>query len=1213
MRIQWNYLKRGLSGAVSCSLLLSTTALCAQNSLPQLWPIFSEPSTLTNIPWSSAGQNGDDYMAVVSLQGAYNQLQGSNRLYLTATGNDTYWQSYALPSSIAVSQLSYTSGDADGILKALLNAYGPSGSNSITGYIVCDPINQPETCNLAMTMAGVKGHTIVIDNTDNETLIGTYYSSLTKVADLTTYLWANLSTSLPGSSYNLVNPGTSSDTDWATHCTSGQTSTHTTFLGDGAIEWTSAANEGNCWIQFTPTLPTSNYPYIFSVQVAGTGSVYLDAYNGANDVTSSTVTLSSSGWTTIQLAVPIPQSGATGNTQIQFEVRTPDNDAVTVYFTNATLVDNRIAVDTYLYNSYMTGTNTCNKSILTQDFAGSWNLRDYQIAAKMCSFDLSSNINPTSGEGPEQGYPCSVGGYETSLYQNILTWASAGTPIMGYIDSEFQDVSCLSNEGHFLNASDDYYNGSVWASIPQPSSLSQPAPSAITANKGTIYLAFEDSDGDNASIIQHQMNNYWTDDQFLGAVPSGWTMPPGMINFSPGIISHYYTSLPGTDEIVTGPGGVGYATYAEGSSLQDIAVDTDKFMQADSMNTATSWQVESSSVPSFVSDSNGNGYTMPHVVWHNPDGTQGYTAGSSDGTWVDGQPVSYNGLVTSEISAIESAAASAYSSTAPGFVEALNDDLTTSQDDLLYIAQYLQNNSGYNFVFMTPSELAATWDAYSNGTTGLPTTAAQAVPGTTLLSGFPQNMVYNNNGQDPGQPTTSTSWALGTSGHDESLVSTIYNGGGAQKLQVPGNSSNPKVYAYEYLGDVPATGRYYKFTANVAGSGTAFMCVYDGSENNISSPITLTSSWQTITMIIEMKSTSTGQIQVGLEPSSSHQTLYFTTGTGMSQGWYYTAPTTTSGVGYDGFGGTTYNNGYFNQQALFFSVPANQSGSQWMNFYPTGLIAGDTYTATVDVAGTGQAYVNIWNGSSNTPSSTITLGSQWQTITTSATIASSGTPVLEIEVPTSSSNQTAYFRNARLIRNGSGGTVDFNTGFESGQTQLSWTNTVDTTSPGGGESNVTSAILEGATTITHGGGNSVEYGGTAGGGSTTHAYMEAISNSTTLASTSRLSYWIYPMTPMGSESGASTMTGLNSTCAAVDIIFTDGTALRNYTTITDQFGNRLHPAYQCDHLQPDQWNYVTVNLGSLSGLTVSRIDIGYDQPGATGNYGGYVDDITLSH
>ena len=125
--------------------------------------------------------------------------------------------------------------------------------------------------------------------------------------------------------------------------------------------------------------------------------------------------------------------------------------------------------------------------------------------------------------------------------------------------------------------------------------------------------------------------------------------------------------------------------------------------------------------------------------------------------------------------------------------------------------------------------------------------------------------------------------------------------------------------------------------------------------------------------------------------------------------------------------------------------------------------------------------------------------------------------------------------------------------------------------------------------------------------------MEAFtSNSTTLTSTSRLSYWIYPITPLGQESGASSMTGLNSTCAAIDITFTNGTALRNLG-VKDQFGNTLNPASECSHLQPDQWNYVTVNLSSLSGLTVSHIDAGYDQPGATGNYGGYVDDISLTH
>jgi hypothetical protein len=193
-------------------------------------------------------------------------------------------------------------------------------------------------------------------------------------------------------------------------------------------------------------------------------------------------------------------------------------------------------------------------------------------------------------------------------------------------------------------------------------------------------------------------------------------------------------------------------------------------------------------------------------------------------------------------------------------------------------------------------------------------------------------------------------------------------------------------------------------------------------------------------------------------------------------------------------------------------------------------------------------------------------------------------------------------------------TTNFITSLETGDTALTWTNTVDTTSPGGNESNVTSAVLQLTTTeMSHTGGHAIQYGGMASGGTSNYAYMEAFSNSTVLSSTSRLNYWIYPQSPLGAEPNASSTTGLNSTCVAVDIIFTDGTTLRG-STRTDQNWNLMHPAHQCNHLQPDHWNYVTSDLSPLSGKTVSRIDIGYDQPNApAGSYRGYVDDISLTH
>jgi len=772
-------------------------------------------------------------------------------------------------------------------------------------------------------------------------------------------------------------------------------------------------------------------------------------------------------------------------------------------------------------------------------------------------------------------------------------------------------VPFLSGQGSWLNASDDYNNGSVWASFPQPSGYTQPAPAAVNPVAGTVYVALTGSDGDNWSIIEHQMFQHWTHGKYFGAVPMGWTMSPALIDSAPGIISNFYKFLPQSDEIMSATTGIGYTQNMSSSAMGEQATYTKQFMTAEDMSSVMTWDPAGTTgqgnTEAFAQDLDAS---VPHVLWVNPIS---YTTYGSIPTVLDGQVVNYNPNPQTQANVI---AGISYSSTAPNFIEALNDDLTTSQDDVLYIAQYLQNNEGHPYVFLTPSELALTEKAYHLGTTGLPATNAQAVAGSTLTAAYPNNRIYNADGEEPATSITSTSWALGSSGHDESLLSGQKYGttGGLMELHVPGGAG-VNCYAYEKLANAktpPVVGRYYRFSASVAGTGTAFMTVYDGTANNNSASVTLSSTFQTITMVIDIKSATAGQIQIVLAPSSSAQTLYYSATTGAPPGWFYTAPSTNGASPVD-FGGTTYNNGYFNTQSLFLSVPAGQSGSQWMNFLPTSLAAGAVYNASVDVAGTGQAYVNFWDGTANHQSSIVTLSSQWQTITASGTVASSGTPQFQIGAPSSSGAQTTYYRNASLIKFGSGGTADFHTGLESGDPQLSAINTVDSTSPGGGESSVSSAILQASSTITHGGADAIQYGGTASGGTATHAYMEAFtSNGTTLTSTSRLSYWVYPMTPLGQESGASSITALNSTCVAIDITFTNGTALRNLG-IKDQFGNTLNPSNECNHLQPDQWNYVTVNLSSLSGLIVAHIDIAYDQPGASGNYGGYIDDISLTH
>jgi alpha-L-fucosidase 2 len=193
----------------------------------------------------------------------------------------------------------------------------------------------------------------------------------------------------------------------------------------------------------------------------------------------------------------------------------------------------------------------------------------------------------------------------------------------------------------------------------------------------------------------------------------------------------------------------------------------------------------------------------------------------------------------------------------------------------------------------------------------------------------------------------------------------------------------------------------------------------------------------------------------------------------------------------------------------------------------------------------------------------------------------------------------------------------FSTGFESGQPAPTWTDTVDTT--GGGDNNVTAlccgvsgpeaGVRTGETS--HTGSSSLMYSGSADG-SDPHAYTKVFDLSGSplaIGSGKTLSYWSYPQSsattpyvPAGSD---------DSSCVAIDLVFTDDSTLRDSGAV-DQNGNRIHPADQCGHLTLDAWNHVTVDLGTDNAdKEISRILVGYDQPGGSGGYRGYIDDISI--
>jgi hypothetical protein len=218
------------------------------------------------------------------------------------------------------------------------------------------------------------------------------------------------------------------------------------------------------------------------------------------------------------------------------------------------------------------------------------------------------------------------------------------------------------------------------------------------------------------------------------------------------------------------------------------------------------------------------------------------------------------------------------------------------------------------------------------------------------------------------------------------------------------------------------------------------------------------------------------------------------------------------------------------------------------------------------------------------------------------TLATSRHDTLEL-APAGTSLSTIRGELSRPLQVGT--SSSFGTGFEPADPPPSWTDTVDTT--GGGLAGVTgiccgvtgpqTGTRTGETART--GTGALMYSGYGQGGSAVYAHLMIYNLSGSplqIIADKTLSYWIYPQSdattpwvPAGSD---------NSTCVGVELIFTDGSALR--------------PAGQCGQLALDTWNHVTVDLAATSaGKRISRILVGYDRPNSNGGYRGYVDDLTI--
>jgi hypothetical protein len=102
--------------------------------------------------------------------------------------------------------------------------------------------------------------------------------------------------------------------------------------GASAVRWTETNAASNTWIWVDPAAqPTAGQSYQVSITLEGTGSVYLDFWNGQQDLSSATVQLTGTPQTlTLQGAVP-----SAAGTHLQ--VRTADPGPVDLYASAASI------------------------------------------------------------------------------------------------------------------------------------------------------------------------------------------------------------------------------------------------------------------------------------------------------------------------------------------------------------------------------------------------------------------------------------------------------------------------------------------------------------------------------------------------------------------------------------------------------------------------------------------------------------------------------------------------------------------------------------------------------------------------------------------------------------------------------------------------------------------------------------------------------------
>ena len=160
-----------------------------------------------------------------------------------------------------------------------------------------------------------------------------------------------------------------------------------------------------------------------------------------------------------------------------------------------------------------------------------------------------------------------------------------------------------------------------------------------------------------------------------------------------------------------------------------------------------------------------------------------------------------------------------------------------------------------------------------------------------------------------------------------------------------------------------------------------------------------------------------------------------------------------------------------------------------------------------------------------------------------------------------------------------------------------WSNTTDlkanVTAYGSNSGNPTCAVVKESP---HVGLYTLKFRGRDRSTSTSYAYFKVWDVNIPVTASTQLSFWNLPKDALGRY-------------VSVDLVMTDGTTLRGSGAV-DSTGISMHPATGRGIV--NSWSKTVCNIGAwLNGKTIDRVLVAYDHAAQTGDFSGYIDDISI--